>query len=61
MRKVKPLIKHEFVAYVAKVGNHTPCIVPDSEHCIAETLLAAGFVKMKIKATEIRVKKDGSK
>jgi len=54
MRKNPPLIRHDFVAYVAKIGNHEPCLIPVSTRCNEAELFNAGFIKMRIKAIEIR-------
>lgn len=54
MRKNPPLIRHDFLAYVAKVGDHAPCVIPVPPHCNEAELFAVGFIKMRIKAIEIR-------
>lgn len=54
MRKNPPLIRHDFLAYVAKVGDHQPCIIPLSPHSDEVELFKVGFIKMRIKAIEVR-------
>jgi len=54
MRKNPPLIRHDFLAYVARVGDHQPCVIPISPHSNEAELFKVGFIKMRIKAIEIR-------
>lgn len=54
MRKNPPLIRHDFLAYVAKIGDHPPCVIPISPHSNEADLFKVGFIKMRIKAIEVR-------
>lgn len=54
MRKNPPLIRHDFLAYVARVGDHPPSVIPISPHSNEADLFKVGFIKMRIKAIEVR-------